>query len=74
MQRKPVQSSNIASVGYDPETQTLEIEFHGGGVYRYFDVPVATYDKLMASGSVGKTFREAVNGRFQFEKVEAKSE
>jgi KTSC domain len=33
MERQPVSSSNLKSVGYDPRSRTLEIEFHNGGVY-----------------------------------------
>lgn len=39
MNRKSVTSSNIASIGYDETSETLEIEFKNGGVYQYFDVP-----------------------------------
>ncbi|WP_117179044.1 KTSC domain-containing protein [Mariniflexile rhizosphaerae] len=28
----------MASVGYDKEARILEIEFHNGAVYQYFDV------------------------------------
>ena len=31
MNREPVSSSNIASIGYDVSSETLEIEFHNGG-------------------------------------------
>jgi hypothetical protein len=39
MERKAVESSNLASVGYDEHEEILEIEFQHGGVYQYFDVP-----------------------------------
>ena len=39
MERQSVSSSNLASVGYDPNSETLEIEFKGGTIYRYFNVP-----------------------------------
>ncbi len=39
MQREPVQSSNIRSVGYDLDEQLLEIEFENGNIYQYFAVP-----------------------------------
>jgi hypothetical protein len=39
MDRTPVSSSNLSSVGYDPDEQILEIEFNGGRVYQYYDVP-----------------------------------
>lgn len=56
MDRKSVQSSNISSIGYDHTTQTLEIEFKGGGVYSYPDVPKEKADALMNAESVGKYF------------------
>ena len=40
MQRVPVDSSSIASIGYAPEQQVLELEFRQSGeVYQYFNVP-----------------------------------
>lgn len=39
MDRETVQSSNIASVGYDLSSSTLEIEFKSGGIYQYSGVP-----------------------------------
>jgi len=39
MKRQPVESSNLASVGYDAARQILEIEFNHGGIYQYYDVP-----------------------------------
>ncbi|MYL11521.1 MAG: KTSC domain-containing protein, partial [Cenarchaeum sp. SB0669_bin_11] len=31
MNRVPVSSSNLAAIGYDPNTLTLEVEFLRGG-------------------------------------------
>lgn len=56
MIRKPVASSNIASVGYDPTRMILEIEFKGGSVYQYSSVPLDKYEGLMAAGSRGRYF------------------
>ena len=40
MQRVPVESSSIASIGYAPQERVLELEFRQSGeVYQYFDVP-----------------------------------
>lgn len=57
MQRQPVESSNIDSVGFDPQTKTMEIAFKGGGVYQYTG-PTAEqhYKDLMAAASKGKYF------------------
>lgn len=60
MNRSPVRSSNLASVGYDPGSNTLEVGFRDGGVYRYFGVPESKYRALMSvnagGGSVGSYF------------------
>lgn len=64
MRREPVTSSNLVSVGYDPETQTLEIEFKEGRVYQYYKVPVEIYQGLMAAGSKGSYFYSHIRGRF----------
>ena len=47
MQRTPVSSTAIQSVGYDPAGLLLEIEFTTGKVYQYRGVPPATYAGLM---------------------------
>lgn len=56
MQRTRVSSSNLASVGYDPATKTLEVEFLNGSIYQYFNVPEAVYRGLMAAASHGSYF------------------
>lgn len=53
MNREPVQSSNVVSVGYDALGEILEIEFKGGAVYQYKQVPLHMYEQLKASESVG---------------------
>lgn len=52
----PVESSNIAAVGYDTRDSTLKIEFKNGGLYHYPNVPIAVYEELMAAPSLGKYF------------------
>ncbi len=69
MNRTPVTSSDLKSVGYDPESQPLEIEFHGGGVYRYDGVPEAVFDGLMSAPSKGKYFHAHIRGVFPYHRV-----
>lgn len=69
MERISVSSSNISSIGYDENSQTLEIEFHNGGVYQYFDVPVNVYQGLIQTGSSGQYFAQHIKGYFRFVKV-----
>lgn len=56
MKRIKVESSNLASVGYDLKTETLEIEFQNGGIYQYSGVSKNVYDGLMNAESKGKYF------------------
>ena len=60
MIRMPVSSSNLASVGYDPNAQTLEIEFLHGGIYQYSGVPSSVHLGLMAASSHGAYFDQHV--------------
>ena len=60
MVREKVESTSLASVGYDAEAKVLEIEFAGGGVYQYIDVPQETYEGLMAAESHGSYFDQHV--------------
>jgi hypothetical protein len=54
--RERVSSTNIRSVGYDAASETLEVEFKDGDVYRYSPVPARVHDALMAAPSHGKYF------------------
>lgn len=69
MLRTPVSSSNLRSVGYDPQTQTLEIEFNSGGIYQYFNVPSSVHQELMSAGSHGKYFQRNIRTTFPYRKV-----
>ncbi|ELZ06184.1 hypothetical protein C482_00140 [Natrialba chahannaoensis JCM 10990] len=69
MDRTPVSSSNLRSVGYDPESQTLEIAFNSGGVYQYYDVPESVYRGLMNAASHGKYHARHIKDRFRYAKV-----
>ncbi len=51
-----VKSGAITSLGHDPETGVLEVEFRGGRVYRYSDVSVEKLNELLAAESIGKHF------------------
>lgn len=60
MERVPVQSSNLATVGYDANNSTLEIEFNHGGIYQYSNVPPHIHDGLMSAGSKGTYFDQNI--------------
>lgn len=67
MNRIGVRSSNVSSVGYDPATSTLEVEFHGGRIYQYANVPERHFSALTSGvGSVGSYFNRYVKNSYPF--------
>jgi len=64
IQRAHVTSSAIASVGYEPRSRILEVEFPSGNVYRYFDVPYSIYEDFRTADSKGRWFNQEVRDRF----------
>lgn len=69
MKRQSVESSNLASVGYDTKSQVLEVEFKHGGVYQYFDVPENVYEDLMNADSHGKYFVANIKNNYEYLKM-----
>lgn len=54
MQREPVDSEVIASMGYDTAWRVLEIEYRGTHeIYAYFDVPPEEYSAFRNADSKG---------------------
>lgn len=62
MERTPVKSSNIKSVGHDPVSNKLHVEFNSGKVFEYDGVTADEHKALMTSESVGKAFQN-IKGR-----------
>lgn len=67
--RTSVSSSNIASIGYDVNSLTLEIEFLNGGAYQYFDIPQHIYEGLMNASSHGQYLVQNIKGVYRYSKV-----
>lgn len=60
MDRVPVSSSTLASVGYDPDTATLEVEFHNGSIYQVFTLPDQVFQGLLAAPSKGSYYHHHI--------------
>lgn len=69
MERTPVTSTDIRAIGYDADSQTLEIEFNSGSVYDYSGVPQGEYDGFMGADSKGKYFHANIKNRYSFVKL-----
>lgn len=85
MDRTPVESSQIKSIGYASKTYehdvledsgdffgTAEVEFKGGSVYEYSPFPQSLHEKWMAAESKGKFFAEFIKPfpeKYPFKKI-----
>ncbi len=69
MDRTSVTSSMISSIGYDADSQLLEIEFNKGGTYQYNGVPQGEYETLMGADSHGKYFLANIKDRYPTSKL-----
>ncbi len=64
-----VSSSNVAAVGYNPNTRVMDVTFNSGSIYNYFDVPLDVYETLISASSVGGTLHQIVKGHYAYERV-----
>jgi|RhiMethySRZTD1v2_1073278.scaffolds.fasta_scaffold232973_1 KTSC domain-containing protein len=71
MFREPVSSSSsIAALGYDDDTETLEVEFASGVVYRYRGVSQDTFEDFRQAPSKGAFFNQHIKDAYPWELVE----
>jgi len=69
MQMINVDSTNVASVGYDEDSSTLQIAFKNGTMYQYFDVPENVFIGLRDADSVGGYLAANIKGTYRYSKV-----
>jgi len=70
MQREPAKSSNVKSVGYDPDRMLLEVEFRSGAVYQYQGVPASVWMEWKKMGFKGGWFTTNIRENYAFERTE----
>lgn len=63
-----VNSSNLVSVGYNPESSILRIQFKSG-VYDYYNVPESTYLGLMNASSKGQYHHMYIKNSYDYKKI-----
>ena len=68
IERLPVSSSNIKSVGWDPTDKTLAVEFADGSIYHYSDVEKDVHEGLVSAKSVGSYLHKNVKGKYKHSK------
>jgi KTSC domain len=69
MQLVTVESSMIHAVGYDKESQELEVVYTSGKIWRYTSVPEQIYRQLLAADSKGSFMKACIIGMYPEYKV-----
>lgn len=69
MERIPVQSSNIRSIGYNPESAILEVEFTSGDIYQYFDMPDHLHQQFLNASSHGQFLNDYIRYNYRYQKI-----
>jgi len=63
-------SSNVAEIGYEPDTRVMRVRFVNGSLYEYLDVGAPTFVGFATAKSVGSAFTRLVKGKYKFVCVE----
>lgn len=63
----PVSSSNIASVGYEPNN--LYVRFNSGWTYVYYNVPYSEYRNLLSASFHGRYFAAHIKNSYSYRRI-----
>ena len=68
---KPVRlgSSAVDAIRYDEDRKTLDVEFRGGGRYRYLKIPLSIYQGLLKAELAG-AYWNAIKDQFEYVKLD----
>lgn len=70
MNMQPIQSENIDAAGYDEETQTMEVAFDKGPVYRYSNISKGEWEAFLhGKPSPGKYFYHHIRTRYPYVRI-----
>lgn len=63
------QSSHLQSYDYDPDSQTLTVQFQNGAIYQYTGVPHTEYWNLAQNGGSGTYFHAKIRNSYPTTKI-----
>jgi hypothetical protein len=66
MEHEKIDSSMIASVGYQKEEQILEVTFQNQTVYEYYKVPQELYYQFLEASSKGQFMNQHIIGIYEY--------
>jgi hypothetical protein len=62
-----VESSCVAAMAANKENRTIDLRFHTGTTYRYFDVPDHLYGEFLKAESHGRFLNTHIRNKYQYE-------
>lgn len=62
-------SSNVARISYEETSSTLEVEFHNGSIYQYYDVPQQIWSAFKDAASKGQFIHQSLKGQYRYARV-----
>ncbi|MBA2847857.1 KTSC domain-containing protein [Thermosulfuriphilus ammonigenes] len=69
MRLQELYSSHLKSVAYDPQRQTLLVEFRNGALYEFYQVPEEVFRGLISASSHGRFFNRHIRQRFPYRRL-----
>ena len=64
-----VESTTLATVGYEESLEQLQLEFCSRAVYLYFGVPAPVYEALLDAPSKGQYFNGTIRGCYPYRRI-----
>jgi len=64
-----VESTTVATIGYDDALGILQLEFQSRAIYQYFGVPAPIHEGLQNAPSKGSYFNQFIRGHFPYRSI-----
>ena len=64
VEMRPVQSSNVAAIGY--RNGGMLVKFHNGGMYYYHNVPNELFWRMLRASSKGRFLHQFIKNQPQY--------
>lgn len=64
-----VESSNIEAIGYNSTQRLLQVNFHSGHGYHYFQVPPQTFQEFLHTHSKGRFLNAHIKSYYTYQQI-----
>ncbi len=68
MEKRSLKSARLKAAAYDSGARVLEIEFHGGELRRFKNVPTEVWRRLLAAPNPASFFEDRIEEEYPFER------